>query len=864
MVFLPEARSLAKWMFEHAELASMHISYVSPDVDLRLTTDDHRSSTTSSPRPRSHLQTVMGCRTRVASWFGFGPPRSSFVQRAARPESLSYADGVTAQAVSALLAALLILAIGVSVLFRSRKDRMYTSFAAFTFVVSAWHLCTFIDVTTESPVMKWLSLWAAATIPPTAIRFFRIFLAQPSIGGPKRGPRVTLAWTLVAYGGLIYSAIVQPIHEKNWFTFPFGIYVFGGLYRCVYDLYMQYRATKKKVERTRIGYLALGGFVAVTLTLTELLPRFDIEWPSSVGNVLGILYLYFLSQTLFRNRLIDINELLGKMAVLGTLVVLLWAVYGFLLYWIGAGQKGLYLINALVASFVILILFEPVRSWLENGINRWLLRQRTELRGRIESVRRELPGVVDVPDMVVKIITALEESRRVTDGSVYLLDADGAGFDRAGYVGQAPPERLDANAERALLDRVRGGHLDKDQLHRELGELTSPADAETKRPALIALQGRVDELHAGLIFPLLGSAETEQGPWLLGLFCVRDDRTESAFDVDDIDTFRQLAIGAARVIESSQVYERVKERDRLAALGEMSAGLAHEIRNPLGAIKGAAQLLITADNKPAGSATETAELLEIIVEEANRLNNVVTRFLDYARAERPGREGAGKVDLNQILRKTEQLLRQDLPKTNELRVRLDDMLPQIAGDPESLMQVFLNLGQNALQAMPDGGTLEILTTRRRRSRLGYGQFAEVRFRDTGIGIPRDKLKKLFIPFYTTKQKGTGLGLAISHRIVNQHGGTIEVRSTLGQGSTFSVFLPAAEPVPASKVEDITETGRLTSLGALARNDPTPATTKPAPGSDGVTTAGSVVEPLPPSDSMTDVPVMSDADAKGVG
>ena len=231
----------------------------------------------------------------------------------------------------------------------------------------------------------------------------------------------------------------------------------------------------------------------------------------------------------------------------------------------------------------------------------------------------------------------------------------------------------------------------------------------------------------------------------------------------------------------------------------MAAGLAHEIRNPLGAIKGAAQLLITADGKPAAPAAETAEFLDIIVEEANRLNNVVTRFLDYARSERPGREGADKVDLNHVVRKTVQLLQQDAAaRTIELRVRIDEQLPQIAGDPESLLQVFLNLGQNALQAMPDGGTLEILTTRRRRSRLGYGQFAEVRFRDTGIGIPRDRLKKLFIPFYTTKQKGTGLGLAISHRIINQHGGTIEVRSTIGQGSTFSVFLPAAEPVPAQQ------------------------------------------------------------------
>ncbi|MBV8761498.1 MAG: hypothetical protein JO257_29645, partial [Deltaproteobacteria bacterium] len=461
------------------------------------------------------------------------------------------------QAVSALLAALLILAIGASVLLRSRSDRMYTSFAAMTFTVSAWHLCSFIDAATGSPVMRWLSLWAAATIPPLAIRFFRIFLAQPSIGGPKRGPRVTLAWTLLAYAALVVSAVWRPIHDTSYFLVPFGLYVFGGLYRCVWDMYKQYRATTKRVERTRVGYLALGGFVATTLTLTDVLPRFGVAWPA-IGNVLGILYLYFLSQTLFRYRLLDLNELVGKMAVLGTLVVLLSAVYGFLLYWIGGGQQGLYLLNALVAAFVILILFEPVRNWLENGINRWLLRQRTELRGRLDAVRRELPGVVDVADMVQRIMTALEESRRVTDAAIYLLDPDGAGFDRAGFLGKAPPERLDANADRALLDRVRGGYLDLDQLVREPDELPPTTDQDAKKTAILALKSRVEELQAALIFPLFGSAETEQGPWLLGLFCLRDDRTESAFDADDIDSFRQLAIGAARVIESSQAYERVK------------------------------------------------------------------------------------------------------------------------------------------------------------------------------------------------------------------------------------------------------------------------------------------------------------------
>src|SRR5262249_57569559 len=115
--------------------------------------------------------------------------------------------------------------------------------------------------------------------------------------------------------------------------------------------------------------------------------------------------------------------------------------------------------------------------------------------------------------------------------------------------------------------------------------------------------------QAGVILRLVGWGEPEQGPWLLGLLCVRDDRTESAFDPDDLDTFRQLAAGAARVIESSQAYERVKERDRLAALGEMAAGLAHEIRNPLGAIKGAAQLLIT-DGAQQSHHSEAAECLQ--------------------------------------------------------------------------------------------------------------------------------------------------------------------------------------------------------------------------------------------------------------
>jgi len=735
---------------------------------------------------------------------------------------------VNVLAISSLLASLVIVAIGASVLLRDRTRRTYTSFAAFAFMVSAWHLCNFISLATRQPLVEWLALWPAATIPPVALRFFREFLAEPSIGGVRRQPRVSLAWTILAYLALLVSALFGPVHDRLWFQVPFAAYVYGSLYRCVWELFLQYRHTAGRVARTRIRYLMLGGLVAITLSMTDSLPRLGVAWPT-LGNVLTILYLYFLSQTLFRFRLLDVHELVGKMVVLGTLVVLLWATYGLLLAWVGGGQEGLFLLNALVASFVILILFEPVRSRLENTINKLLARQQSELRGRLEDVRRTLGASVDIGDMVRRIMAAVEESRRLTHACIYLLDADGAGHDLVGHHGPGRPiERLDAISHRRLLERLRAGYVELETVQREREQAARSSDdpdARAQAESLDQMAQNMESMHASLAVPIFGTAETEQGPWLLGLMGFRDERVEDAFDLDDIDVFRRLAAQVAVTIENTQVYERVKERERLAAIGEMAAGLAHEIRNPLGAIKGAAQLLVGPDGQPVELTSDSAEFLGIIVEEVNRLNNVLSQFLDYARPSRSDPAQLGEVDVNEVVRKTVQLMETyEASKKARIDVRLDDLLPPVAGDAEQLRQVFLNHGLNALQAM-DGvpgssGSLEIVTTRRRRSRLGYGSFAEVRFRDSGVGIPRDKLKNLFIPFFTTKSRGTGLGLAISQRIVTQHGGTIEVRSAPGKGSTFSVFLPALGPSAPAQTEDphAISTQRISGFRAGSRDD----------------------------------------------
>src|SRR5215470_14158032 len=582
------------------------------------------------------------------------------------------------QALSALLAALVTMAIGLSVYLRDRRRRTYRNFAFFTVTVSLYHLLTFASVTTEDPWIYWLSFVPAALIPTSAIRFFRAFLSEPAIGGKPRPPRVTYVWIALWFALLGYGALVKPIHESLWFEVPFAIYVFGGLYRCVLDLYLQYRATVTRVEKARIRYLMIGGFVATTMALTDFLPRIGVAFPT-IGNVLTILYLYFLSQTLFRYRLLDLNELVGKMFVLGSLVAILTVVYGLLLAWLGGGQaQGLFILNTVVASFVILILFEPVRTLLENLINRWLVSERYELRYRMDVLRRELMNVIDVREMVRRILASLEESRRVTHAAIYLLDVEGAGYDLAAHsgAGPRPADRLDVATRRAFFDRLRSGPVMIEGLERELRELEGEAgDAPSKEvETLDSIARTLAEMQASLAIAVLGGDRGDE--MILGVIALRDERLRNAFGLEDLDLFRQLAAQAAIIIENSRIYERMKERDRLAALGEMAAGLAHEIRNPLGAIKGAAQLLVDDEGKPV-TGHDTPEFISIIVEEVNRLNRVVTQFLDYAR---PYKGEAAEIDVNDVVKRTAQLLEtQEGARAIAVELHLSDGLPRIRG-----------------------------------------------------------------------------------------------------------------------------------------------------------------------------------------
>jgi two-component system sensor histidine kinase HydH len=247
------------------------------------------------------------------------------------------------------------------------------------------------------------------------------------------------------------------------------------------------------------------------------------------------------------------------------------------------------------------------------------------------------------------------------------------------------------------------------------------------------------------------------------------------------------------VIENSRQYRRMHERDRLAALGQMAAGLAHEVKNPLGAIKGAAQLLNEPGHGKQPSAQER-EFLTIILEEVERLDRVVGDVLDYAR---PSRGNIGALDLNSVVSRTLKVLSSNREDECRVQTKLADDLPEVRADAELLRQVLINLVKNAMEAMEGRGQVTVTTRLRSPRHLdasGGEQargWAEIAVRDEGTGISDSVLQSLFVPFFTTKAKGTGLGLAISQRMVEEMGGRIEVVSQQGAGATFTLVLPLA-------------------------------------------------------------------------
>jgi signal transduction histidine kinase len=225
--------------------------------------------------------------------------------------------------------------------------------------------------------------------------------------------------------------------------------------------------------------------------------------------------------------------------------------------------------------------------------------------------------------------------------------------------------------------------------------------------------------------------------------------------------------------------EQIRQSEKLAVIGELAAGTAHEIRNPLTSVKGFIQLL---DRKYENDAPEK-EYFRIVLSELNRVNDIIREFLLLSKPTDPNLR---RIDVNSVMEDIRTLMTSDALLHNiDLQFRLSEIPAICEVDVEQIKQVFINLIRNAFEATGLNGRLVITIN------VGAEE-CEISFTDNGPGIPKEAIPRIFEPFYTTKPEGTGLGLTVSYRIIQHHGGTILVESEEGKGTTFRVLLPLAK------------------------------------------------------------------------
>src|SRR6185369_13223171 len=234
--------------------------------------------------------------------------------------------------------------------------------------------------------------------------------------------------------------------------------------------------------------------------------------------------------------------------------------------------------------------------------------------------------------------------------------------------------------------------------------------------------------------------------------------------------------------------DTLRRADRLSSLGLLTAGLAHEIRNPLVAIRTFTQLLPERYDDP-----EFREGFQgLALKEVDRICGLITDLLTFAR---PSKPNVAPENVNDVVDNIARILEtQAKEKGVEISRQFGAELPKAWIDREQMKQVFMNLILNAIQAMTSAGKVTLLSrTVERNGVQPAGEFVQIEVRDNGIGIPEENLQHIFDPFFTSKDEGSGLGLSISHQIVQEHGGFILVQSTVGEGTSFLINLPADKP-----------------------------------------------------------------------
>jgi len=596
---------------------------------------------------------------------------------------------------------------------------------------------------------------------------------------------------------------VRPILSFRHYGIPgivfyfFVTWFFGVTAYSHYILVKHFRISQGQ-ERNQIKYFLFATVIGFLGGGTTFFPSFSIEvFP--FGFYLISLYVLIMSYAIVKHRLLDIHVVLkkGTTYFFLTMVAFLTAspliIFAQKLFF----EKINYLFLVIISSILVLLtlFFHKLKAPTEKVLERILFRERYDYRETLWKFSRVMVTILDLQSLARRVFETITQTMGVEKASLFLWN------EGKGVYSLFESKNVNVTTTNPQLPK-------DDPLPRylqKMGEIIIREELAkgANIPELKYIVNMMSLIGAEVSIPLISKGQ------LIGMFNLGYKFNKDIYSHEDIELLSTLANQTAIAIENARLYEDLKRSksyirraDRLASLGTLTAGLAHEIRNPLVAIKTLTQLL------PERLEDEEfrGQFLQIAAGEVDRIATLVEELLDLARPSDP------KLDfenINTILDGMILLVSTETKKkqVDILRSYASD-LPPVQIDREQIKQVFLNILLNAVEATSESGKITVKT--RSFIKPGGEPYIQVECTDTGCGIPPEHIEQIFNPFFTTKSTGSGLGLSISHQIIQDHRGYIDVESQWGKGASFFINLPVSQDYPkrrrsdSENIEDIEE------------------------------------------------------------
>jgi len=674
---------------------------------------------------------------------------------------------------------------------RSARRRVHRVFMLYLASGAVWSLGSFVWRLQASLFWNRVLVAGAAGTAVTFCHFVLVFLG---VRGDRRWLHLGYGlFTIVLVANLLGYIVPETYFvggEVHYEMGPgvalIGLYAYFYYGLSVYYLLREYRSTRNVVQRNRARYPIIGLSLIMLTGLSNFVPevgRYPIDIAASVVNALLIAY------AILRHQLLDIAVVVRKGLVYSTLTALLATIYLLVVFAFSSLFRNLVygsIIPALVVASAIALAFRPLRDRAQAAIDRFFFREKYDAQLMLQELSRLAITILDISELASLLLDRLTATMHIGQAYIMLKGKEDSAFHLIAQKG-----------EHHLEDAI---SLSED--HPAVRWMISQKAPLTRRDLDVAPQFRalwtqeredLNKMGAELLIPLLVREE------LIGILILGAKLSEESYSSDELNTLAALANQTAVAIQNAWLYSDLEQNlrelklmqaqliqsEKLSAIGEMIAGVAHEINNSLTTIIGYTQLLQTTSLPP-----QARRDLERILGAGLRVKRIVSDLLDFSR-QRPAQKAC--VDINEVVSQALGLCAHELMAHNvRIGTHLDPNLPPIMADRYQLQQVFVNLINNAWQAMADQDgprKLAVVTERDEQHTI------RISFRDTGPGIRKGALGRIFDPFFTTKEvgQGTGLGLSVSYGIVQEHGGRIWAESEYGQGATFFIELPVHAP-----------------------------------------------------------------------